>query len=664
MDFRWTRPKRATADDLFRMKCDGPGKEPCRGCRQAGVHCVFESRARPKSISTLPSRASPFFAGSLPPGRGGTPGTAGPSFYPGASQPAPPITSRPALGPGDYAVRGVREPMPPPPGASISSLASVAAGAVPYPPPLRPHSPPMHAQGGPPPGQPPYFAAGPPPVSGPYGPPPAAPPPHGGPPPDQLRLDSRLRGLESAFRSVSTLPGAVAAIQSTLGTLLRAQDALAQQLAGGNPTYSSGAGAAAAGGAPRAPVNVPEHVWESYRVGAWPLTPWLPGISPFAALPALVLMSLGRRAAVERTEQNRREADIAADAVTAEIGRLLSARVPWTRDEVLSLGVYATWTSDPALGCLATGLARDLQLDRPHSLRRSHDEWREWIYVVLADHMLHLPDFNVPIVQEPVAVQWRELVSASQPSDPSTHDRDTKLLGWLEFSEILIDIQSMQRAVRVPGEAPPSPPGHDSMLSNASDQAQSDRNRARSREIWRRSAAKLESWASTNGARHDPVLTLYYHYATLYAASPAFAASPHVWVAMSSTSEGYAQLERGREAALAMLSALGSPEIARTLAYSFTVLKPLYGLAILHLVSMAATLGHLPIINVQHVESLLRSIIDQLVEKGPGGTKAPPPLLQQSLTLDMVENGTVVITGKREVLGAEPCKELWRKLLG
>lgn len=627
------------------------------------MHCVFESRARPKSISTLPSRASPFFAGSLPPGRGGTPGTGGPSFYPGASQPAPPITSRPALGPGDYAVRGVREPMPPPPNASISSLASVAAGAVPYPPPLRPHSPPMHAQGGPPPGQPPYFA-GPPPVSGPYGPPPAAPPPHGGPPPDHLRLDSRLHKLESAFRPVEALPGAVAAIQTTLGTLLRAQDALAAQLAGGqNPAYS---GAQPAGGAPRAPVDVPDHVWESYRVGAWPLTPWLPGISPMAALPGLVLECLGQRAAVERTEQNRREADLAADAVSAEIGRLLSAKVPWTRDEVLSLGVYATWTSDQALGCLSTGLARDLQLDRPHTLRKSHDEWREWIYVVLADHMLHLPDFNVPIVHEPVAAQWRELVSASQPGDPSTHDRDSKLLGWLEFSEILIEIQSMQRAARLPGEAPPSPPGRDSVLPDPADQAAVDRLRARAREIWRRSAAKLEAWASSNGARHDPVLTLYYHYAILYAASPAFTADRNVWLAMSSTSEGYQQLERGREAALAMLSALGSPEISRTLAYSFTVLKPLYGLAILHLVSMAATLGHLPIISVGHVETLLRSVIDQLVDKGgPGPAKAPiAPSLQQSLTLDMVENGSVAGLGKREVLGQEPCKELWRKLLG
>lgn len=471
------------------------------------------------------------------------------------------------------------------------------------------------------------------------------------------------------MRPVEALPGAVAAIQTTLSTLVRTQNALAQQLAdGGNPAYS---GAQPAGGAPRAPVDVPDHVWESYRVGAWPLTPWLPGIQPMAALPALVLECLGRRAIMERTEQNRREGDLAADAVSAEIGRLLSAKVPWTRDEVLSLGVFATWTSDPALSVLSTGLARDLQLDRPHTLRKSHDEWREWIYVVLADHMLHLPDFNVPVVHEPVAAQWRELVSISQPGDPSTHDRDAKLLGWLEFSEILIDIQDMQRATRLAGEAPPSPLGPDSMLPPASEMAIIDRLRGRAREIWRRSAAKLETWASNNGARHDPVLTLYYHYAILYAASPAFTADCNVWLALSSTSEGYQQLERGREAALALLSALRSPEIGRTLTHSFAVLKPLFGLAVLHLVSMATTLGHLPIISVPHIEDVLRSVIDQLVEKGPGAAgpagpaKAPiAPALQQSLTFEMVENGSVARVGKTQILGHEPCKELWRRLLG
>lgn len=59
--------------------------------------------------------------------------------------------------------------------------------------------------------------------------------------------------------------------------------------------------------------------------------------------------------------------------------------------------------------------------------------------MVLSDHMLHLPDFSTPIVHEPVAQRWRELVTSPAQADPSTHDRDSKLLAWLEFSEILIE---------------------------------------------------------------------------------------------------------------------------------------------------------------------------------------------------------------------------------
>lgn len=433
---RHTRPHTGTptipCSNSCRMKCDGPGKEPCRGCRQANVSCVFESRTRPKSISTIPSRASPFFPPPSEP--------AGPSFYPATSQAAPPVTTRSQLLP-DYAIRqaqGVREhpaQMRPPPQAGMGA---------PYPPPLRAHTPPAHtppSTGGGPPQQ--YY-----PVSHPgYG----HPPPGGPVPPQQSsgqlvdhRLEGRLRGLESAFRSVSTLPASVSGIEATLGAILRAQSALAAQISGGGTAANS----AVAPIPPRTPTDVPDHVWESYRVGAWPLTPWLPGISPLPGLPSLVLLCMGRRAALERPETSRRESDAAAEAVVAEVSRLLAGRVLWTRDEVLALGVYSTWTNDSALGCLAVGLARDLQLDRVQIQRRGHEEWREWIYVVLADHLLHLPDFNLPIVQEPLASSWRDLIATSPPTESSVRDRDNRLLAWLQYSELLMEGEC---GVRRPG---------------------------------------------------------------------------------------------------------------------------------------------------------------------------------------------------------------------
>lgn len=567
-------------------------------------------------------------------------------------------------------MRQAREPMPPPPNASISSLASVA---TPYPPPLRAHTPPaLHApaQPGAPPQ--PYYPGHPPGQPGYGGPPPGPPPPmQTAPPPLDVRIDGRLRNLETQFRSVSTLPASVAGIQASLNSLLRAQDALAAQLSG-HPPGSSGAvsvSASSQNGPLRATAEVPEHVWESYRVGAWPLTPWLPGISPLPGLPGLVLSCLGRRAAIERTETTRRDGALAADAIVAEISRLLGARVPWTRDEVLSLGVYSTWTSDPALGCLAVGLARDLQLDRPHNLRKSHDEWREWIYVVLADHMLHLPDFNVPIVHEPLSAHWRELVAASTPTDQSTRDRDTKLLAWLEFSEILIEVQQLQRALDIP-PTPGSRRGSDPTILD-----QTTKDRTRSHDIWRRCASKLEAWAGACGARHDPVLALHFNYALLYTASPAFTANERVWESLAQSHEGYTQLERGRDAAFAVLQTLGSPEIGRTLGYSFPVVRPFFGLAITHLVSLASTLSHSPIISLPHVQSVLRNVVETLAEAAPldsaraispRAEPAPSPIphLPPSLLVDMVENGAVVQIGKRELVAAEPGRDLWRRLLG
>jgi hypothetical protein len=46
-----------------------------------------------------------------------------------------------------------------------------------------------------------------------------------------------------------------------------------------------------------------------------------------------------------------------------------------------------TWTSDSALGCLALGQARMQGLDKIQTPRRSHDDWREWIYLSLMDKL-------------------------------------------------------------------------------------------------------------------------------------------------------------------------------------------------------------------------------------------------------------------------------------
>jgi hypothetical protein len=46
-----------------------------------------------------------------------------------------------------------------------------------------------------------------------------------------------------------------------------------------------------------------------------------------------------------------------------------------------------TWTNDTALGCLSLGQARMQGLDRIYTPRKSHDDWREWIYLSLMDKL-------------------------------------------------------------------------------------------------------------------------------------------------------------------------------------------------------------------------------------------------------------------------------------
>lgn len=321
------------------MKCDGPSNAPCRGCRQSGSKCVFENRQRPKSISTLPTRAPPFHSGTLPlsgpggpgpsSGRAGTPSSQTGGFYPSVSQPAPPVTSRPQP-PLEFSLRQAREPMPPPPATSISVLTS----PYPHQPPPRGHSPPIlppPSAGGIPPPHPAIAQA--------YNPPPLTIPgytPSSGPssaPLSTMTQDSRIRSLETTIQSLAGVPAMLARLEASLSVMQRNQDIL---LSTSNRRPSL---------APSRPrqiqVDVPEPVWESYRTRAWPLTPWLVGLREATGLPSLIVSLLGKRTMVDRGEVGRRECEEAMGVVMGEIGRLVAQQGDWTREEVRALGVFA-----------------------------------------------------------------------------------------------------------------------------------------------------------------------------------------------------------------------------------------------------------------------------------------------------------------------------------
>ena len=91
---------------------------------------------------------------------------------------------------------------------------------------------------------------------------------------------------------------------------------------------------------------------------------------------------------------------------------------------------------------------------------------------------------------------------------------------------------------------------------------------------------------------------------------------------------------------------------------SFALYRPLLSLALAHLICLVTSLPHSPLISLQHVQTVLRSTYDTLssaqpIDQGP-----------TSLLAEMVESGHVVGIGKKEVLGFEPGRELWRRILG
>jgi len=96
------------------------------------------------------------------------------------------------------------------------------------------------------------------------------------------------------------------------------------------------------------------------------------------------------------------------------------------------------------------------------------------------------------------------------------------------------------------------------------------------------------------------------------------------------------------------------PEISRTLPYSIQLYKPLLGLSILHLITLALCLPSSPLISALHVTQVIRGVADALVgiipERGLG------------LLGEIVEKGDLGIG--QGLIGEEPGRGVWKRLLG
>ena len=174
-----------------------------------------------------------------------------------------------------------------------------------------------------------------------------------------------------------------------------------------------------------------------------------------------------------------------------------------------------------------------------------------------------------------------------------------------------------------------------------------------------------------------------------------------MWGDLARSHDGYQQLERGRDAAAAVIHAIcsvrslfimavqlegidgcakksardpphpllvhfGEPTRLHSetdtlyllLFSSFALYRPLLAHALTHLISLVTSLPDSTLISQSFVQTVLRSIYDALVEA------KPVDQIPNSLIAEMVETGQLVGLGQREVLGVEPGRELWRRILG
>lgn len=91
---------------------------------------------------------------------------------------------------------------------------------------------------------------------------------------------------------------------------------------------------------------------------------------------------------------------------------------------------------------------------------------------------------------------------------------------------------------------------------------------------------------------------------------------------------------------------------------SFALYRPLLGLSLTHLISLVTSLPHSPLISLGHVGTVLRSTHDTILSAQSADQGST------SLLREIVEGGHLVGVGKRDVLGVEPGRDLWRRVVG
>ncbi len=173
------------------------------------------------------------------------------------------------------------------------------------------------------------------------------------------------------------------------------------------------------------------------------------------------------------------------------------------------------------------------------------------------------------------------------------------------------------------------------------------------------------------------ILSLHFNYAIVFTSSPLFLARESVWELLIREAEGRAVLERARDAAFAVVSAICSvslhatrnvpsqnqwpkmdradkqPEIGRTLVYSFPLFRPILAASLILLVNLSSLPpASPPLISTSHVKDVLRSTFDLIVGARPINWDSTGGLLGE------------IVEGGNGRIGGEVGSDLWKSFLG
>ena len=168
------------------------------------------------------------------------------------------------------------------------------------------------------------------------------------------------------------------------------------------------------------------------------------------------------------------------------------------------------------------------------------------------------------------------------------------------------------------------------------------------------------------------ILNLHYNHALLFITSPLYLSREGVWEVLARETEGRVVLERSRDAAMAVVTAVCSvsrpvlfdlhhhmtdvqPEVGRTLVYSYTLYRPLLSHALIVLLNLSSLPPPSPsfpaIVSTPRITDVLRSTWATIVNARPVDW-APGGIL-----------GEIVERGDGRVVG-EAGRDLWKSFLG